>query len=449
MGSENCESKQSSANGLLPRICKTLFEKVAEKQDEEIKVRCSHLQIYNEKIYDLLNSGAPDDEEVKDDVTRVRKRSGSIGESKDKVNHGDDTDTTTSGPSDPDDFDSKELKSTQSAPNSARGEKTDKNGVSISGGVSAGTSSITTLIPLKLRCCNGEFFAENLFQFECDNVEDLLGHFRRGVKSRIIAETAMNLYSSRSHAIFEIQVENKTSGSYAKLQLVDLAGSERQVNGVNVNSNELVSDAEEKEKRSEIKDSKRGALFQNPNANDSSQNIGQSIQQWQKDENEKQRFQECCQINQSLFVLRKVISCLAKNRELEHIPFRESKLTCLLQPLVYGNSNTIMIACLSPGYFQESLSTLHYASLASKLRCFPVKNEDPKLVLILHLRKMLEKAHAYIIEKEGKLPKELEDDASTAGGNINVKKALTVAAKKGRLEVRGLCGWSVRQLTYV
>ena len=92
---------------------------------------------------------------------------------------------------------------------------------------------------------------------------------------------------------------------------------------------------------------------------------------------------------------RKVIAALAKVHGSDekasagnwqnHVPFRESKLTCLMQHAISGNSFTIMLACLSPNndFAGESLSTLHYASLAAKLKTAPVKNQDPKLLLIV------------------------------------------------------------------
>jgi hypothetical protein len=92
--------------------------------------------------------------------------------------------------------------------------------------------------------------------------------------------------------------------------------------------------------------------------------------------------------------LRKVITGLAdsykskKATALSHIPYRDSKLTCLLKQSLGGNSYCLMIACLSPSdaYLEENISTLNYATKASFISNEPVKNEDPKLKLINELK---------------------------------------------------------------
>merc|ERR1719230_1960349 len=104
------------------------------------------------------------------------------------------------------------------------------------------------------------------------------------------------------------------------------------------------------------------------------------------------RFKEAVNINQSLFVLRKVISALAKQtgsiRDMRHVPYRESKLTSLLQNSVGGNGHMLMLACLSPSdkYCEENLSTLKYASAAACIKNRPVRNLDPKDRIIEYLK---------------------------------------------------------------
>jgi kinesin family protein 4/21/27 len=96
-----------------------------------------------------------------------------------------------------------------------------------------------------------------------------------------------------------------------------------------------------------------------------------------------------------LFTLRKVITSLAeasrsknKSLALSHIPYRDSKLTCLLKQSLGGNSYALMIACLSPSddYIEENVSTLNYATKASYISNIPTKNEDPKMKLVNDLR---------------------------------------------------------------
>ena len=64
-----------------------------------------------------------------------------------------------------------------------------------------------------------------------------------------------------------------------------------------------------------------------------------------------------------LLALGNVISPLTSDKKNVHIPYRDSKLTWILQDSLGGNSNTIMIACVSPASsnYEESLNTLKYA----------------------------------------------------------------------------------------
>lgn len=67
-----------------------------------------------------------------------------------------------------------------------------------------------------------------------------------------------------------------------------------------------------------------------------------------------------------------------------HIPYRDSKLTRLLQDSLGGNTKTIMIAAVSPANYNydETLSTLRYASRAKFIKNKPKINEDPKDALL-------------------------------------------------------------------
>jgi hypothetical protein len=78
-----------------------------------------------------------------------------------------------------------------------------------------------------------------------------------------------------------------------------------------------------------------------------------------------------------------VISALVDGKT-HHIPYRDSKLTRLLQDSLGGNTKTIMIAAVSPANynFEETLSTLRYASRAKFIQNKPKINEDPKDALL-------------------------------------------------------------------
>lgn len=89
--------------------------------------------------------------------------------------------------------------------------------------------------------------------------------------------------------------------------------------------------------------------------------------------------------------LRQVITALTETRADDpnnYVPYRDSKLTCLLRQSLGGNSFCLMIACLNPCdlHIEENLSTLTYASKASYISNKPVKGEDPKLRQIEELK---------------------------------------------------------------
>ncbi|CAD7942767.1 unnamed protein product [Amoebophrya sp. A120] len=436
--------------------------------ERNFEVRCSFLQIYNEKIYDLLSSevaetyigcdddrGGPrrkrrtcaeaDDEanehEEQDEERAHLSDAGSVYDEESEFDdHGADCETSDAEKDANGDVSSSALM--KSAPPRKKSklpddmEKTRTTSI-CAGNKSAGTGSAEASMAapsrkpyagrssislakisgrrgrgrhLRLRHQRGEFFAEDLLECNCKCPQELLRYFQAGIRARVIAQTIMNQCSSRSHAIFEITVESKKLGSRAKLQLVDLAGSERPF--ARANSTGVTGDT--------------GAVTCTSSSAISSATSTPR----------GERLQETVQINTSLFILRKVITALASGSRNKHIPFRESKLTCLLQhAIIQGNSNTIMLACISPAqeYLQESLSTLHYASLCSRLKTYPCRNVDPNLLMIDSLKKLLLKAHNYIREKEdGKLPPALlelspdDEDQREGFGEQNQELAATL-----------------------
>ncbi|XP_054402864.1 kinesin-like protein KIF17 isoform X7 [Pongo abelii] len=176
-----------------------------------------------------------------------------------------------------------------------------------------------------------------------------------GWKNRSVGYTLMNKDSSRSHSIFTISIEmsavderGKDHLRAGKLNLVDLAGSERQ--------------------------SKTGATGE--------------------------RLKEATKINLSLSALGNVISALVDGR-CKHIPYRDSKLTRLLQDSLGGNTKTLMVACLSPAdnNYDETLSTLRYANRAKNIRNKPRINEDPKDALLREYQEEIKKLKAILTQQ--------------------------------------------------
>eukprot|EP00929_Paragymnodinium_shiwhaense_P036408 TRINITY_DN19520_c0_g1_i1.p1 TRINITY_DN19520_c0_g1~~TRINITY_DN19520_c0_g1_i1.p1 ORF type:complete len:712 (-),score=188.87 TRINITY_DN19520_c0_g1_i1:257-2392(-) len=170
-----------------------------------------------------------------------------------------------------------------------------------------------------------------LTSVRCDRPEDLLDCFARARANIIYAETRMNKASSRSHAVFQVRISRRQRASaadatgtgatqrmectHARLNVVDLAGSERVK-----------------------KSGAEGAQLREANA-----------------------------INKSLLAFGNVVSALASKRN--HVPFRDSKLTRILEGSIGGNSKTALLVCVSPATenMTETLSTLEFASRAMRV----------------------------------------------------------------------------------
>jgi len=117
------------------------------------------------------------------------------------------------------------------------------------------------------------------------------------------------------------------------------------------------------------------------------------------------RLKEATKINLSLSCLGNVISALNDKKQgilifrglgrmcsLGHIPFRDSKLTRLLQDSLGGNSKTLMLACIGPASYncEETLGTLRYANRAKNIQNKPEINEDPKDAMMRDFRREIE-----------------------------------------------------------
>ena len=102
--------------------------------------------------------------------------------------------------------------------------------------------------------------------------------------------------------------------------------------------------------------------------------------------------QEGISINKGLLCLGNVIAALTDEKKSGFIPYRDSKLTRILQDSLGGNSRTTMIACASPAdsNLDESLSTIKYASRARNIKNKPKVNRDLNSILIDKLKKEVE-----------------------------------------------------------
>lgn len=131
---------------------------------------------------------------------------------------------------------------------------------------------------------------------------------------------------------------------------------------------------------------------------------------------------EATKINLSLSALGNVISALVDGKT-NHIPYRDSKLTRLLQDSLGGNTKTIMIAAVSPANYNydETLSTLRYASRAKFIQNKPKINEDPKDAL---LREYMDEIKKLKMMLEGKTPMESSAFINLNSGGSSIQERI-------------------------
>ncbi|KAJ8370742.1 hypothetical protein SKAU_G00107700 [Synaphobranchus kaupii] len=201
-------------------------------------------------------------------------------------------------------------------------------------------------------------YVKDLSSFVTKSVKEIEHVMHVGNQNRSVGSTNMNEHSSRSHAIFVITIECSELGldgenhiRVGKLNLVDLAGSERQ--------------------------SKSGA--------------------------QGDRLKEATKINLSLSALGNVISALVDGRS-THIPYRDSKLTRLLQDSLGGNARTVMVANIGPASYNvdETLTTLRYSNRAKNIKNKPHVNEDPKDALLREFQEEIARLKEQLEKRSGK-----------------------------------------------
>ncbi|EMP40041.1 Chromosome-associated kinesin KIF4 [Chelonia mydas] len=119
---------------------------------------------------------------------------------------------------------------------------------------------------------------------------------------------------------------------------------------------------------------------------------------------EGDRLKEGININRGLLCLGNVISALGdENKKGGFVPYRDSKLTRLLQDSLGGNSHTLMIACVSPAdsNLEETLNTLRYADRARKIKNKPIVNIDPQAAELNHLKQQVQQLQVLLLQAHG------------------------------------------------
>ena len=307
----------SKTNGIIPNLIMALFQTYGsyDSNENNIIITCSYIQIYNEKVYDLL----VDEEEIVEQKKNFDLNTG-IGKQTNE-------------------------KPIKQKPLKIKYDR--KNGVTI----------------------------EGVNEIRTPSFYDIFELLRQGEINRKIRQTKRNEMSSRSHTIFIINVQNLKSNVVSKIKLCDLAGSERY-------------DSKEYYK--------------------------------------KLHFDEMVNINKSLLVLGNVIHALGSNNNLNmtdsktkkqkkiFAPYKDSKLTQILEDSLGGNSVTYLLATISPcdENFDETLSTLKFADRAHSI------------MTKVSMNKLTDKDEGFKSKEFSKICDEL----------FQLKQLLNIRRKRGTLE---------------
>lgn len=242
-----------------------------------------------------------------------------------------------------------------------------------------------------------QIYVSGLSEFRVANLDETLKLLKLGNRNRTIRATEYNEKSSRSHALLQISAEVESRGvegattiiRRAKLNLVDLAGSEKWAT-----------------------DAVMGA----------------------------ERCKELTAINQSLSALGNVISALT-NPKRTHIPYRDSKLTRLLQDSLGGNTRTVVIATISPSEtaLDETISTLLFADRA---KCVLMRVKVNEMVddAILLARAQREIARLKVLLKQNTSQMQVTELEEQNARLTRENAALVLENKKLRKKLTAGCG---------
>ncbi|KJH41450.1 kinesin motor domain protein [Dictyocaulus viviparus] len=224
-----------------------------------------------------------------------------------------------------------------------------------------------------------------------------------GWEIRRTAETAMNRESSRSHAIFIVDVKTEelintiVNKKCATLNLVDLAGSERQTRAGTVGD----------------------------------------------------RFKEAVNINLSLTVLDRVIRTLSDaNRRCEHVPYRDSKLTHILRDSLGGNSRTVVIVNIHPDkeYYSDTLSSLQFAAACRGILNRVHANEDLTGDTVIAYKCEIARLRQEICQVEEKVRSDVASRISAIEEEKQSWKELAISREKAFVKLQIQCDLLSAQL---
>ncbi|CAG8432689.1 5671_t:CDS:2 [Diversispora eburnea] len=193
----------------------------------------------------------------------------------------------------------------------------------------------------------GNIIWSGLQEIKVNSVEEVMSHLVHGSLNRQVGATEMNAKSSRSHAIFSVTLSQQrpanNSGPISPTAMSPTPPPSR----AGSRMSKRIDDGEWLKRTSAI----------------------------------GERAKEGISINSGLLALGNVISALGdptKTKSITHVPYRDSKLTRLLQDSLGGNAQTLMIACVSPAEYNvsETVNTLKYANRARNIKNIATVNQE-------------------------------------------------------------------------
>uniref|UniRef100_A0A674E480 Kinesin family member 21A n=1 Tax=Salmo trutta TaxID=8032 RepID=A0A674E480_SALTR len=228
---------------------------------------------------------------------------------------------------------------------------------------------------------NGGIYTVGVTTRTVTSETEMMQCLKLGALSRTTASTQMNIQSSRSHAIFTIHL------CQVRVCTPDDSESNETDNHLANGSSEINSEFETLTAKFHFVDLAGSERLKRTGATGD-------------------RAKEGISINCGLLALGNVISALGdRSKRSTHVPYRDSKLTRLLQDSLGGNSQTVMIACISPSDrdFMETLSCLNYANRARNIKNKVMVNQDKASQQISALRTDIARLQMELMEyKTGK-----------------------------------------------
>ncbi|CAF3346466.1 unnamed protein product [Rotaria sp. Silwood1] len=209
-------------------------------------------------------------------------------------------------------------------------------------------------------------YVPDLKYIQVKSKEDFQNVLNLGNQQRSVASTNANQRSSRSHAIFTVKISRIDIPQSTNMRLSFGLNTAHSLS--NIGKHSTLSSSSKKSAKQQAQDELDAQAVR---LNFVDLAGSEKSQQYNGTQGKNDRFAESVHINQSLSTLRNVIDALS--RQQSHIPYRDSNLTYLLKNSLGGDAKTFMLATISPSstVIDETINTLRYAGLASTITNVP------------------------------------------------------------------------------